>query len=237
MDGILKRYIPDVERNDRIFSDGIGTLSEDAVLTIGEHILQSKRAPTCFQIRYGGAKGMLTLDTRLNGSKIFLRPSMTKFQSDDVHHLELCDMASKPIELVLNRQMIKILKDMGVEEACFIGLQEKELGRIRAVTSSSYNVTKMLKRENVGEGISFPKLFCQIESLEYRKDPFLRSVVEAVMLKILRLVRYKARIPVDEGNTLFGVMDETGYLQEGEIYVTYDTLGYHAPPPGKRSVR
>ena len=35
----------------------------------------------------------------------------------------------------------------------------------------------------------------------------------------LRDIKYRGRIPVADGVTLYGVTDETGYLKEGEIYV------------------
>lgn len=35
----------------------------------------------------------------------------------------------------------------------------------------------------------------------------------------LRDIKYRGRIPVPEGVTLYGVTDDTGYLREGEIYV------------------
>jgi hypothetical protein len=58
--------------------------------------------------------------------------------------------------------------------------------------------------------------------MDFRQDTFLRSIVEIVVLQELRLLKYKARIPVDEGVTLFGVVDETGVLKENEVYVTFD---------------
>jgi hypothetical protein len=69
---------------------------------------QRKVLPTCFQIRWGGAKGMLALDVRLQGKVMMVRPSMIKFESDDKANLEICDMANKPIPLMLNRQVSHI---------------------------------------------------------------------------------------------------------------------------------
>ena len=56
--------------------------------------------------------------------------------------------------------------------------------------------------------------------LEYHEDPFLRSVVEMAVVVKLREIKYKGRIPVANGVTLYGIMDETGFLQENQIYVT-----------------
>lgn len=231
--------IPDVTSSDgsRVFSDGVGTLSQEIVHGIWEAIPQHKAAPTAFQVRYQGAKGMLAVDSRLTGSVICLRKSMVKFQSKERRILEICDTASKPIPLYLNRQMIKILEDMGVDDAWFLEMQEIALANLRAVTDSAYNVAEFLKQQNIGEGIRFYRFFRQLENMgiDYRKDPFLCSVVEASLLRELRLLKHKARIPIYEGITLFGIMDETGYLKEGQVYVTFDTMnGRFAPPPVDR---
>lgn len=180
---------------------------------------------------------MLALDSNLSGSVICIRRSMNKFESTDTPNLEICDMAAKPIHLVLNRQMVKILEDMGCNHDWFFRMQDIELTRLRAITSDVQSVADFLKYHNVGEGIRLHRMFSRFKGLDvdYRKDVFLRSVVEAVVLRELRLLKHKARIPVREGITLFGIMDETGFLKENEVYVTYDTMGTRfGPPPGSQ---
>lgn len=99
--------IPDIATKDgnHVFSDGVGTISRAALEAIRNSIPRTKGAATCFQIRWGGAKGMLALDERLEGATMNVRDSMVKFQSDDTENLEICDAANKPIPLVLNRQV------------------------------------------------------------------------------------------------------------------------------------
>ncbi|OJJ50415.1 hypothetical protein ASPZODRAFT_164365 [Penicilliopsis zonata CBS 506.65] len=228
--------IPDIKSADgsRVFSDGVGTISWDVVEKIWASLPRRKGSPTSFQIRMGGAKGMLALDPRLAGSVIQVRPSMVKFESDDMGNLEICDMASKPIPLVLNRQVIKIMEDMGVPEAWFSRLQSTEVRRLRQVTANTGNTAKFLKEQNTGDSIKLHKLFrlCEKLRLDYKMDAFLRSVVQAVILRELRLLKHKARIPVEKGMTLFGILDETGFLKENQVYVATDR--YIQPPgPGK----
>ncbi|KAH8884887.1 rna-dependent rna polymerase [Thozetella sp. PMI_491] len=231
--------IPDVIRASRVFSDGVGIVSLAALENIWTYIPASKCDPTCLQIRFAGAKGMIALDANQAGKFIALRASMVKFESNDVHHLEICDAASKPIKLVLNRQIIKIMEDMGVPSQWFTDLQALELERIRAATISTSNAAHFLKVVSVGAVIDLPRLFRQIDrlGLEYRKDPFLRSIIETAVLKELRALKYKARIPVPQGVTLFGVMDESGFLREGQVYFTYDSMqGRYVPCPGSCKV-
>jgi hypothetical protein len=219
--------IEDIKSRDktRVFSDGVGTISQDLVDIINNvHLPNSRGSATCFQIRYGGAKGMLSLDKRLTGRQICLRPSMEKFPSEDTAFLELCGMASGPIPMVLNRQLIKILEDLNVSNDWFFRLQNDELHRLRYVLRSGSSIAKFLRSQNVGESFGLSQLYQFIHEYqwEFREDTFLRSAIETVVLQQLRLLKHKARIPVDEGVTLFGILDETGFLKEGEVYVAFN---------------
>ncbi|KAI0393227.1 RdRP-domain-containing protein [Xylariaceae sp. FL0594] len=218
--------IPDVESPDgrRVFSDGVGTISRDLLEAIHDIMPNKSKSATCFQIRWAGAKGMLSLDDTLSGKLMRIRPSMMKFQSLDVRYLEICDAANKPIPLVLNRQMIKILEDMGCPAEWFIRAQNRELDRLKRVTMSTRNTATFLRRQKIAEQIPLHTLLRRLDRLgfDYKQDRFLCSVVETVVLREVRLLKHKSRIPIEQGVTLFGVMDEFGFLEEDDVYVTLD---------------
>lgn len=244
LDRNLIKTIPDVESSDgsRVFSDGVGTISQEIVHRIWDVLPITKAAPTAFQIRLQGAKGMLALDSRLPASLplVCLRPSMIKFPSQEREVLEICDTASKPIPLYLNRQMIKILEDQGVDDAWFFKMQGIMLSQLCAVTDSARNVAQFLKQQNVGEALRLHRFFRQLENMgiDYTKDPFLTSVVEASLFRELRLLKHKARIRVSDGGvTLFGIMDETGYLKEGEVHISYDMMNSRFSPPPEEGAK
>lgn len=224
---IMTRSMPDVKSADgtRVFSDGVGTISREALEEVWEALPMRSTAPTCLQIRWGGVKGMLSLDTRLSGKLICVREeSMMKFPSRDQRELGICDVASRPLRLNLNRQLIKILEDMGTDYGWFTGLQDKALKLLRGFTRTAANTSTFLRYQDIGSALGFPAFIGQLDKMgiDYRCDKFLRAVVEHVVLHELRLLKHKARIPVDKCVTLFGVMDETGFLAEGEVYVAYD---------------
>ncbi|KAL7906964.1 RdRP domain-containing protein [Trichoderma velutinum] len=226
--GIEIKYIPDVKTADkkRVFSDGVGTISWDAMEEIWDHLTKKDSEPTCFQVRLGGVKGMLSLDSRLKGKVICIRKeSMMKFPSSDQKSLGICDTASKPLRLFLNRQTIKILEDMGTNSEWFLDQQNKALDILRNVTATAPNTSAFLEYQLVGTNVGFPELIKYLNKagIDYRRDKFMKKVVDHTILRELRLLKHKARIPVDQGVTLFGIMDETGYLKEGQIYVTFDT--------------
>lgn len=222
---IVVMQVEDVKSRDgkHVFSDGVGTISPDAAAAVWKYMPKTKHNPTCFQVRYAGAKGMLSLDTRLQGSQIRVRPSMTKFESNEKANLEICDVA-KAMPLYLNRQMIKILEDMGVPHKWFLRLQNDALQRLRQIASSAFNMAYFLKHQAVGTSIKLHKLLLLTDrlGLDYRTEPFLRRAAEAVILRELRLLKYKARMLVPHGVTLYGVMDETGFLGPSQVYVTFE---------------
>ncbi|KAL4925196.1 RNA dependent RNA polymerase [Aspergillus undulatus] len=233
--GIAVYKIPDVEVGKRVYSDGVGTISRDAVDTIHSILPTRKGLPTCFQIRLGGAKGMLSLDPLLKGSQIRIRPSMVKFDAENRRDVEICGSGSKPIPLVLNRQVIKIMEDMGVSDDWFLKLQGLRVEQLRKATATIKNTANFIKNQGIGDCIRIYRLLLLFHKLKlnYKEVPFLRAVVEAAVLRELRLLKHKARIPVRKGITLFGIMDETGFLEENQVFVTYDTMdGRFAPPPG-----
>ncbi len=167
---------------------------------------------------------MLSLDTRLQGTSVFLRPSMTKFMGSNSDDLEICSAGHKPISLSLNEQFIKILEDLGVPARVFLDLQAKEINRLRLITANAFNAGQFLKTQSIGEKAHLPWFFNMLfeMKLAFQDDAFLTDVVEAAVLIQLRTLKYKARIPIQNGFTLLGVMDETGILQEGQIFCIVD---------------
>ncbi|KAI0025215.1 rna-dependent rna polymerase [Xylariomycetidae sp. FL0641] len=228
LDAVVE-YIPDVKSRDgrRIFSDGVGTVSRDLLEAIQDSLPGRHHSATCFQIRWAGAKGMVSLDSTLPGMVMRIRPeSMVKFESQNTENLEICDVARKAIPLLLNRQMIKILEDMQVPYIWFSKLQERELTRLRKITAQTYNTVVFLRKQKIGQQIQFHQFIRRLDNLgiEYKKDAFLCAVVERAVLTEVRLLKHKTRIPVEKGATLFGVMDEFRYLEEDEVFITFDKL-------------
>lgn len=222
------RYIDDVKNADgsRVFSDGVGTISQAALTKVWKSLPPgAMNYPTCIQIRLAGINGMLSLDSRLTGTVINIRKeSMQKFPSKDFQEIGICDTSSRPLKLVLNRQIIKILEDMGTDAEWFLNLQRKALRYLQGVTASAKNTSTFIGYQGIGNNIGLPRFLKALGHIEidYRRDEFLKSVVDHVVLRELRLLKYKARIPVNKGVTLFGIMDETGFLGEGEVFVTFD---------------
>lgn len=163
---------------------------------------------------------MVAVDSRLLGEVVALRPSMIKFEGSTDPDLELCGAARRPLPMKLNMQFIKIMEDLQVDEKFFLKLQAKEVNRLREITNDAYNAATFLKIQSVGDAMYLPGLMRELIflNIDFRADNFLRDVLEMSILLELRVLKHKARIPVPQGYHLHGIMDETGILEEGQIF-------------------
>ncbi|KAK6334469.1 hypothetical protein TWF730_003683 [Orbilia blumenaviensis] len=203
------------------FSDGCGTISKALIEKIwkkGGFVQEPK--PTVFQIRFKGAKGVVSLDTRLRDPQINLYNSMVKFNGLKNNIFEIGRSFTKPLPFYLNRCIIKILEDRGVPSENFLRLQRNALAALRDMTFTSDSAAYFLESQNRCTQGNIPFLIRELTSLrcDYKEDNFLRKVVEFTMLSTLRDMKYRARIQIDKGYTLVGILDETGFLAEGEIF-------------------
>lgn len=190
------------------------------------YVLFRKYAATCelsvTDIDLTGAKGMISYDSRLEGKRLMLRDSMVKFETSGMDSIEICGSGIRPLSFCLNCQIIKILEDLGVQPKSFLDLQAAEVSRLRSAYESPIQAARFIETTNIPRALNIPWL---IETLHYEyglafsDDPFLRSVTELSILSKLRDLKYRARVPVDKAVTLYGIMDETGILQDREIYV------------------
>lgn len=205
---------------------------------------------------------MISLDNRLKGDKLCLRPSMIKFEGPGTD-IEICGAGLRPLPMFLNRQLIKILEDLEVPESAFLELQAAEVEKLRNTTKSPVNAANFVRRNKIGEAAKFDWLIRKLLDLNimFTSDKFLRITVELAVLVQLRELKHResiifffsfikyldghltvfkgSRIPLEEGYTLYGtllpkvkrtkkgpllkpflgIMDETGILEENEVYV------------------
>lgn len=218
---MIKR-IKDVERNGRVFSDGCGTISKEILWRIyRDYPRNAVVRPTVFQVRISGAKGMLSLDTTLEGPTICLRDSMIKFRAETDHNIEVCGAGIHSLPCYLNAPLIKILEDLGAPRDVFLELQRAEVESLRQAVRSPQQAAIFLDQAHITKSTRLSWLITLLQSIgiNYNQDRFLKRAVELVILMKLRDLKYKARILVPEAVTLYGIMDETGYLKEGEIFV------------------
>ena len=172
---------------------------------------------------------MISLDSRLKGEVLNLRNSMIKFESREDWDLEICGEATRPLPMFLNRPLIKVLEDLGVEADAMVEIQDQRIDELRTLMKHPINAEKFLIDNHIGRSSQIPLLIRMLNDigLLYQADEFLTRFVEMAILYQLREMKYRGRIRLDktQGVTLYGIMDETGFLNEGEIFVPIERRG------------
>ncbi|KAI0636634.1 RdRP-domain-containing protein [Trametes polyzona] len=236
-----------------LFTDGVGTISPklgdmiwEALCTAKESLRRVQITPDAYQIRFLGFKGVVVVDHRLEGIKMRLRPSMNKFEVPDmdVAPIEIARWFDRPGTTYLNKALIMILEDRGVDKKAFLRLQEMAAAEITTASDTVADTVGLLKAHNLGQSFSLPWLLRGLRAAglgmraEAARDPalgdlgetFLQSLVIFAQHHVLRDIKHGARIPIPDGYLLVGVADEGAMyakegvenvftLKEGQIYV------------------
>ncbi|CAL1273132.1 unnamed protein product [Larinioides sclopetarius] len=201
------------------FSDGVGRISTRLAKKVHD-VLGHDKLCSAFQIRYGGYKGMLVIDPTLKDTDIVFRDSMKKFDSPNNTRLEIAK-TSAPISLQLNRPFITILNDMGVRHRTFLKLQEEMLRTLTDMLFDEKKATSFLISKTPNKIFDYKDLYSS--GIYLTTEPFFRSLLLALHRLHVEKIKSKANIAIDptQGRNMLGVMDETGLLNENEVFVQF----------------
>ena len=228
----MSEDIFDAERK-YTFSDGVGAMSHRFAKRVKEKLgLHMHDSPSAYQIRFAGAKGVLTV-WRFSPSQIVLRPSMCKFESKH-RDIEVVAVA-KRLPFNLNRQIITLLEGLGVDADVFLKFQRKylrdldecmnpETGRKKSLDllyKTGWGPGSSLKNRlrDSGPMANVVQLFQG--GLTCYNCEFLYEVMLAFRKRVLKSVRNKARIPIRNAACGIGVLDEVGVLKADEIFAQF----------------
>lgn len=164
---------------------------------------------------------MISLDTRIEGEKLCLRPSMLKFDGSKSWDIEICGANFRALPMYLNRQFVKILEDLGTPAQAFLDLQAEQVRTIKRMTQAYVNAALALELNHWCGAQRLPSLLRMLSRIgvDPDDDGFLKEIIDICALAQLRELKYRARIHIEKGCTLFGIMDETDFLNEGEVCV------------------
>lgn len=144
---VIVTEMEDVERGSHVFSDGCGTISLallERVWATMTRVYQNQK-PVVLQIRYRGAKGVVSLDPGLEGEQLHIRKSMKKYVAEaSWNDLEICGAGHKPLPMCLNHQYIKILEDLGVPHKNFLSILEEAKQELKMVVQDPVNAANFL---------------------------------------------------------------------------------------------
>ncbi|CAF4363869.1 unnamed protein product [Rotaria sp. Silwood2] len=218
------KYIPDIETADKqyCFTDGVGTLSQRYCKQV-QKALGRRFMPSVLQIRYGGCKGTVSVDPRLDDQpqQLVIRESMLKFTSDH-DQLEICKVSS-PRALYLNRQDILLLSNRGIPESHFLVLQnENHLWLVQALLCSS--IAFELLNDRVGSTcFNFRDIAKGINLVE---EPFFLQLIVTCGHDCVSKFQQRAKIKTakNKARNMFGIVDEYGVLEYGQVFIQYNHI-------------
>ncbi|KAJ3556934.1 hypothetical protein NM688_g1751 [Phlebia brevispora] len=210
------------------FTDGVGTISEELALEIWKVLRKRRRGagkaksyPRAFQIRLMGSKGMLSVDHRLVGRVITLRPSMIKFEAPDSRNLEIARAFHKPGPFYLNRPFIMILENLGVPYEVFRELQDNAVEHAERSVRSLEHSARLLETYGLGASFRLTSVMLSLHKLglgPLQGNNFWERMMAFAIHHALRELKHHARIPVPDAWNLVGVADIHGYLKENEVF-------------------
>ncbi|CAF1163510.1 unnamed protein product [Rotaria sordida] len=219
------REISDVKSGKSCFTDGIGIISSWLVKELCKelHIDHDAYHPCAFQIRFGGYKGMVCLDVAKHIDEpdvgLYLRPSMNKFDSNN-RSIDIVHVSSMPSVGFLNRQIILLLSSLDIKDEIFYSMQEQMLDHLRVLTVDHRKAREFLKQFGASSGNGYHGFLLEyLKRFGNRIDPFARQILIAVQAFHVKELRTKTRILVPNTWSLFGVVDETGTLRYGEVFI------------------
>ena len=194
------------------FTDGIGMISQQLALDVASRLGLDEQ-PCAYQIRFAGFKGVVAMDPyNAADADLQFRPSMQKFESPH-RKLEILNVANY-IPCFLNRQVIMILSGLGVLDEHFEVLHDEMLMQMAVMLLDAEESVHQLKQHYY----SYPRI--RLDGIgSVCVEPFFRSLLMAVYRKQLGDLLTRSRIFVANGRILMGTIDETGTLQEDEVFI------------------
>ncbi|KAJ7966178.1 RNA-dependent RNA polymerase [Quillaja saponaria] len=212
--------LPDIKRNNYIFSDGIGTITPDLAAEVAKKLKLEYNSPCAYQIRYAGFKGVVACwPAKDDGIQLSLRPSMDKFLSRHCT-LEICSWTRFQPGF-LNRQIITLLSTLDVPDEVFWEMQEAMISKLNQMLVDT-DVAFDVLTSSCGEQGNAAAIMLSA-GFNPQSEPHLRGMLTSIRAAQLWGLREKARISVSAGRWLMGVLDELAVLEQGQCFIQVST--------------
>lgn len=238
--------MPDIVENGVMFSDGVGTVSDELGDLIWQTLCNARRdggahavKPSAYQIRFLGFKGVVAVDKQLKGVQLCLRESMNKFKDhgEEYAMIEIARPVVKPNTPHLNRPLITVLEDRGASKDTFMELQQKVVAESRTAHDSVDLFAALLECHGLSQSFRLASTLRRLNTLGLELSPthlqrnidtpFLAQLRACAINHVLRAVKHDARIPIPNSYMLMGVTDE------GPAYEKKGHTNVFKLPPGK----
>ncbi|KAL2868435.1 RNA dependent RNA polymerase-domain-containing protein [Aspergillus lucknowensis] len=207
------RKIEDVIRNGYTFSDGVGRISPFlAQIAMSELKVKTPtgEAPSAYQFRLGGCKGMLIVSPEARRQEVHIRKSQYKFAA--LHQgLEIIRWSQFSIA-TLNRQLILVLSTLGVTDRVFHLKLKTMLRNLDKAMKSEPKAVYLLRKYVDPNQTTITISQMVLDGFRRSNEPFVTSILTLWRAWHLKYLKEKAKIVIDQGACLLGCMDETSTL-------------------------
>ena len=206
--------IDDVERNGYLFSDGVGKISSTLADITADDLGLTQRnqeAPSVFQFRLGGCKGVLAVWPDMEGKQLHIRESQYKFPASH-EGLEIIRW-SQFANANLNRQLILVLSTLGVRDVVFQQKLKEQLAGIDRAMNEPGIALEILQKNIDHNQMTLKLAGMIIDGFQTRREPFITSLLRLWRAWSIKYLKEKARITINEGALLLGILDETATLK------------------------
>ncbi|KAK0729750.1 RNA dependent RNA polymerase-domain-containing protein [Lasiosphaeris hirsuta] len=202
--------IPDVERGDCCFTDGVGKISPILTKIVADD-WKIWPSPSAVQFRMGGCKGVLVSWPEVKGTEVHIRKSQQKFLAE-YNGLEVI-RCSQFACATLNRQTISILSCLGVPDQVFVDMMSEQVANYDAAMTDSSKAAGLLSRY-VDENQMTKTIAGMVTSgFMKTREPFVDTLLQLWRSWSIKGLKEKARLVVDKGAFVLGCVDETGSLR------------------------
>ncbi|KAI9605380.1 hypothetical protein KEM48_002321 [Puccinia striiformis f. sp. tritici PST-130] len=128
-----------------------------------------------------------------------------------------------PLVAYLNRPLIKLLEDLGIQAEVFLNLQDRILKKVENSRSSPNLAADLIEQYSIGTSSSVCSILRKLgvllgEGISIDSD-FIEECYDLMIIQSLRDLKYRGRIPIKKSYTLVGVADEDNLLDPDSIYV------------------
>lgn len=165
--------------------------------------------------------------------KVHFRNSMNKF-SAQTFSIDVVRTSLNPAVAYLNRQIILLLSSLGISNKTFISLQDQMLQQLKALTGNARDACRSLKDLNEFGGNGYHTfLIAYLKKLGERRDPFVRRLLLVFKTFLVKELRTKAKIRVQDSWSLLGVIDESRTLKYGQVFIQVDNSNQQKENPIK----
>ncbi|KAL5701648.1 RNA-directed RNA polymerase [Ranunculus cassubicifolius] len=207
---------PDIERNDYVFSDGIGIITPDLAAEVAEKLQLTENPPSAYQIRYAGCKGVIaSWPGQEDGIRLYLRPSMNKFESK--HDIIEVVSWTRFQPGFLNRQIIILLSSLDVPNEVFLKLQDSMVYKLDQMLNDNDIALDVIISSCGDEGNTAALMLSA--GFKPQTEPHLKGMLTCIRAAQQGDLLDKARIFVPSSRWLMGCLDELALLEQGQCFI------------------